>query len=495
MRSKLLVLTVLFSLLWTPAAAQVATSPTSATAAPDPAVSISATAAPDATDSTSAAAAPAGSFVASDPGVRGGDPGAGGSIPSLTNGQSYLFGVGKEDFGEAEGVADGLGPRFNLDSCFGCHAQPAAGGTSPAVNPQVAVATDFGANNDVPFFVTKNGPVREARFKYKSDGSRDGGVHALFVISGRVDDTGDASACRIKQENFKAQDKNDNLIFRIPTPVFGAGLIESIPDSAIYANQSAAPGKKAALGIGGKPNRIRLDQGTPNSNGNDGTIARFGWKAQNKSLLLFSGEAYNVEMGISNELFQTERDETPECQYAPAPNDTTAIDETSFAVTLSAIEKFSFFMRFLAPPAPSPDTPGGTASIQNGRMLFEKVGCALCHTPTLRTGNTPVAALSNQDVNLFSDLLLHNMGARLADDIIQGQAGPDEFRTAPLWGLGQRIFFLHDGRTTDLIQAIRAHRSPATANFVASEANAVVQNFNQLSEPEKQDLLNFLRSL
>jgi CxxC motif-containing protein (DUF1111 family) len=87
------------------------------------------------------------------------------------------------------------------------------------------------------------------------------------------------------------------------------------------------------------------------------------------------------------------------------------------------------------------------------------------------------------------------MGPGLADDIIQGEAGGDEFRTAPLWGLGQRIFFLHDGRTSDLLVAIRAHKSAGSNRFQASEANAVIDKFNQLNEAQKQDLLNFLRSL
>ena len=82
--------------------------------------------------------------------------------------------------------------------------------------------------------------------------------------------------------------------------------------------------------------------------------------------------------------------------------------------------------------------------------------------------------LAGKNVNLFSDLLVHNMGPGLADNVVQGSAGPDEFRTAPLWGVGQRIFFLHDGRTTDLIEAIRAHSSPADGQFRASEANGVV---------------------
>src|SRR5262249_12364902 len=152
-------------------------------------------------------------------------------------------------------------------------------------------------------------------------------------------------------------------------------------------------------------------------------------------------------------------------------------------------------MRFLAPPTPSPDTPGGAASIARGRTLFASVGCALCHSPTLQTGYSTVAALDNRPANLYSDLLLHNMAAALADDSVQGDAGPDEFRTAPLWGLGQRIFFLHDGRTTDLLDAISAHASPPTSSFPASEANGVVDRFRALTSSQRQDILNFLRSL
>jgi CxxC motif-containing protein (DUF1111 family) len=156
---------------------------------------------------------------------------------------------------------------------------------------------------------------------------------------------------------------------------------------------------------------------------------------------------------------------------------------------LSSIEKFAFFMRLLAPPAPSADKPGGNASIANGKALFGTVGCVLCHTPTLRTGNAAVAALRNQDVNLYSDLLVHDMGAGLADGITQGQAGPREFRTAPLWGLGQRLFFLHDGRTSDLRLAVLAHAS------LGSEANGTVLRYTRLADGDQQDLLNFLRSL
>src|SRR5439155_17807826 len=141
-------------------------------------------------------------------------------------------------------------------------------------------------------------------------------------------------------------------------------LIEQVSDGTILANQAANATQKKSLGIRGRPNIVLAGgavSGQPNRNGNDGTLARFGWKAQNKSLLLFSGEAYNVEMGITNELFQTERDETPTCQFTTGPNTVTNTTGATPQETISAIEKFTFFMRFLAPPAPSPDTPGGAA--------------------------------------------------------------------------------------------------------------------------------------
>jgi CxxC motif-containing protein (DUF1111 family) len=426
--------------------------------------------------------------TARDPGVRGGAAGAGNAIPGLTAGQSAFFAAGLEDFAEAEGVADGLGPRMNLDSCQGCHAQPATGGTSPAVNPQVAFAHKDHGTDSVPSFISANGPVREARFVKNADGSPDGGVHALFTITGRTGATG----CHLSQPNFATQVANKNVIFRIPTPTFGLGLVEQISDATIIANQAASASQAQSLGINGKPNLVI---GETNNNGNDGTIARFGWKAQNKSLLLFSGEAYNVEMGISNEMFQTERDETVTCQFATVPNDVTNTGEAAPLDVISGIEKFSFFMRFLAPPTPSLDSPGGSHSIARGRTQFTSIGCAVCHTPTLTTKNATVAALRNKPVNLFSDLLVHDMGPGLADGVSQGQAGPREFRSAPLWGLGKRIFFLHDGRTSDLVDAIQAHKSGSTSGGDASEANQVVRNFNDLFESQKQDVLNFLRSL
>jgi CxxC motif-containing protein (DUF1111 family) len=355
-----------------------------------------------------------------------------------------------------------------------------------------------GAPNTIPWFITASGPIREARFK-KSNGAPDGNVHALFVIAGRSD----APGCNIAQFDFlpagnplTGQAGNPNIIFRIPTPVFGAGLIEAIPDSAILANQQANTPQKAALGISGHPNAIL--SGNVNRSANDGTITRFGWKAQNKSLLLFASEAYNVEMGISNQLFPQERDETPSCVFTATPNDTLnfttpATSATSNPAVISDIEAFANFMRMLAPPAPAPDTP----AIANGRATFTRIGCSHCHTPSLTTGKmiasgsstTPSAALSNQTAHLWSDLVVHHMGIGLADGITQGGAGPDEFRTAPLWGVGQRIFFLHDGRTSNLVEAIRAHKSKG------SEANKVINQFDKLTTQDQQQIIDFLRAL
>src|SRR6516164_11455635 len=237
-----------------------------------------------------------------DPGVRGGPPAAGGPLNGLTADETAFFQDGQARFAEIEvvqgGSNNGLGLRFNSNQCLSCHAQPAMGGTSPAKNPLAGVAQLNGAKNTVPWFIAPNGPVREARFK-KSNGVSDGSVHDIFVITGRSD----APGCNIAQPDFlpagnalTGQGGNPNIIFRIPTPVFGAGLIEAIPDSAILANLQTNATDRSALGISGHPNAIL--SGNVNRSANDGTITRFGWKAQNKSLLMFSAEAYNVEMGI-----------------------------------------------------------------------------------------------------------------------------------------------------------------------------------------------------
>ena len=432
-----------------------------------------------------------------DPGPRAGAAGAGGMLPGLGNKEQQTFTQGQGQFNEVQsvtgsisGTEPGLGPRFNLNSCAGCHFQPAVGGSSPANNPQVAMASlnrVTGQNNTVPFFVLPNGPVREARFKFVDAGThliRDGGVHDVFTITGRTD----APGCTISQPNFDAANTDNNLIFRIPTPTFGAGLIEAITDTAILVNKGLNASAKTGFGISGHENR----------EGNAGTVTRFGWKAQNKSLVIFSGEAYNVEQGVTNELFQQERDETPGCLFNGTPEDHVSFAPGPIKDLIPDVNGFANFMRFLAAPTPVASFTGATAaSITHGQSLFTTfaadggtgLGCVLCHTQKLTTGTSPVPALTNKDAFLYSDLLVHHMGTDLADDILQGNAQADEFRTAPLWGLGQRIFFLHDGRTSSLIDAITAHKSNG------SEASTSVDRFNALGTTDKQDLLNFLRSL
>jgi CxxC motif-containing protein (DUF1111 family) len=472
------------------------------------------------------------STEAQDPGVRSDAVDAGQPLSSVASndnpGVLEFFQNGLARFQEIEtvqgGPNTGLGPRFNFNQCSGCHAQPAVGGSSPAAgvypnigaNPQTLVFNDAqqvaqaatinnvvpaqiasSQTNTLPPFILPNGPVREVRFPFffNSNGrpnlnAPDGGVHDLFTISGRPD----AGSCSLSQPNFAQALAANDIIFRIPTPLYGAGLIENISETTLLANQSA--NQNNAFGVAG----------TFNHNGNDGTITRFGWKAQNKSLLMFAGEAYNVEMGVTNELMPTERPSPDEeaagglplaCLLNPTPEDSTNFQvpansdpAAQNAQVPSDIVQFAMFMRLLAPPTPSTDLPGGATSIAQGNAIFTAIGCATCHTPTLTTSTSAfTGGLNNQPANLFSDLELHHMGQGLADNVSQGGAGGDQFRSAPLWGLGQRIFFLHDGRTANLVTAITQHASSG------SEANAVVHNFSQLSASQQQALLNFLRSL
>ena len=437
------------------------------------------------------------SFLAAqtDPGPRSGPTGAGGPYSSLNSSEQTAFSNAKATFAEVDSVSGtiagengrGLGPTFNGNSCAQCHAEPTVGGSSPGLaspqnpipNPQVALANLDGANNTAPPFITAGGPVREARFirvLNQRGTPPDGGVHDLYTIAGRSD----ASGCNLAQPDFNTQLASHNVIFRIPTPTFGLGLVEATLDSVLQSNLAANGRTKAALGIGGTLNR----------SGNDGTVTRFGWKAQNKSLVMFAGEAYNVEQGVSNELFPNERSAVPGCIFNGSAEDATNLlvngSSTGTANEMSSdMINFALFMRLSAPPAPAPFT----SSAQNGAKVFNAVGCALCHTPTLTTGPSRFTGMSNVSYNPYSDFALHHMGTGLADGIVQGGAGSDQFRTAPLWGVGQRLFFIHDGRTSDLLATIRAHSSNG------SEANAVISRFNSLSSSQIQDVLNFLRSL
>jgi CxxC motif-containing protein (DUF1111 family) len=357
----------------------------------------------------------------------------------------------------------------------------------------VADATADSATNTVPSFITLSGPVREARFVFFTDSSGNpipsspnGGVEDLYTIAGRVD-AGGCTAAVIQQPNFPSAVAHNNVIFRIPTPLFGSGFLENFDETTLLNFQAFEVGNPFGVA------------GTFNHNGNDGTISRFGWKAQNKSLEIFSGEAYNVEMGVSNELFGQERP-LPEEDMAsglPAPCkiNATPEDHTNFAATPvktpSDAVQFAMFMRLLQPPKKEKAIPGGEISIKSGEVLFKQIGCDSCHTKSF--GSTPSSITPDlgapTSFGQWSDLEIHHMGTGLADNVSQGTAGGDQFRTAPLWGLGQRIFFLHDGRTSDLVAVVAAHFS------TGSEANTTKLNFDALTTPQKQDIINFLRSL
>jgi len=462
----------------------------------------------------------AGAWAQKDPGPRPGPAGGGGAYPTLNANEQNFFNQALLRFQEVNSVSgtiepgNGLGPTFNGNSCAMCHAQPAIGGAGPGMtspqnpvpNPQVALATLDGGTNSVPGFITANGPVREARFIRKPDGSPDGGVHGLYTIAGRSD----APGCTLGQPDFAHEVARNNVIFRIPTTLFGLGLVENTPDATLRTNLDATQAARSQLGIGG----------SFNTSGNDGTITRFGWKAQNKSLLVFAGEAYNVEQGVSTELFPNERSAVPGCVFNATPEDSSNIlngnpASPNFGTSIGTVsemladfENFAAFMRLSAPAAPAPSTP----STQNGASLFSKVGCALCHSPSLTTADSVFTGMGGVTYQPYSDFALHHMGPGLADGINQGAAGPDQFRTAPLWGIGQRLFFLHDGRTSDLLQAINDHSSDHSSSDhgssvdcrsdrrsdqrnCGSEANGVIRNFKMLSPSQIQDILNFLRSL
>jgi hypothetical protein len=474
---------------------------------------------------------------ATDPGVRGGAPGAGGPVAGLTSAQQTYVTAAQARFSVIETVSSGLGPGFNDLSCATCHSSPATGGSSGTTNPQVTDGKAMGATNVIPSFITANGPIREARFVRLPNGQPDGSVHNLFSIQGRSD----APGCVFPQPNFAAQLANNNVIFRIPINTFGDGLVEGIPDLNLENAFNAQASKNASLGI----------SGTFNRNGNTANIARFGWKAQNASLYMFAGEAYNVEEGVTNDLFPNKRNASAmpnitasaaanaACIPNALPEDTTSsVDNfsppsASLPSDLNSdVVNFTIFMRTLAAPTPavpftssstaSTSTPTSTqvtaatassaiaaaastsssstftpsvASVQAGFQTFNNIGCSGCHIVSQTTTNIlPLdvninPATSNLAINTFSDYAVHSMGTGLADGVSQGTANGNQFRTAPLWGVGQRVFFLHDGRTNNLLTAIQQHASSG------SEANQVINAFNMLSTTQQQNILNFLRDL
>jgi CxxC motif-containing protein (DUF1111 family) len=423
--------------------------------------------------------------TATDPGPRPLPANAGGFLGTLSVNEQQIEPSITAEFDRVHDVIvtspvdGGLGPRFNSNSCASCHSYPAVGGSSPPSNPLFSVYNYNGASNTMPSFESSTGPIVEARF-INQPGTTipDGTVHQLFTVVGRTD----AKGCSISQPDFVTAQSTGNLVLRQVPPTYGDGLIEVIRNSAIVNNMNANQTQKKALGI----------TGHPNYSGNDGSIMRFGWKAQVRSTLLMSANQYNVEMGVTNDVFPNEMDQTVGCVFNPVPetvtNFTPGILTEMFPGDYSRSE---YFIQWLAPPTPA----AATSSTKNGKVQLTNAGCVYCHSTSFITPATSRPGLTSITINLYSDLIVHHMGPGLADGLPQGSAGPDEFRTAPLWGIGQRLWFMHDGRTSNIVTAIEDHYSVGNSTYVSSEANQSVTNFNNLSSKNQQDLVNFLRSL
>ena len=367
--------------------------------------------------------------------VLPGDP-----LPGLSPVELEEFRLGLEDFLEVENAGEGLGPAYNNTSCAGCHNVPAIGGIAPMTTTRAGIRESDGTFRDIE-------PGRGSLFQ-------------IFSIP--------THACQSvipPEANVIAK--------RVPIPLFGAGLIEAIPDATIET--LADPDDLDRDGVSGRaPLVVDLLTGASR-------VGRFGWKSQRATLLDFGADAYRNEMGITNDLFPEElvfrlsAGQLALCDEAPDPED---VVEPSTG--RRGIDNFEAFMRLLAPPPRGPRTPAVSA----GRRVFDAIGCAACHVPALVTGPSSNPLFNRQPVPLFSDLLLHDVGT--GDGIGQAGAGPEEIRTPPLWGLRFRRPLLHDGSAATAVEAIRRH---------ANEAAPAREGFERLGATDRGVLAAFLDSL
>ncbi len=368
---------------------------------------------------------------------------AGQPLPGITPADFERFRVGLDDFAEVETAEDGLGPAFNGASCAVCHSVPAIGG--------------FGLVSEVRAGIRDASGFRPVRAIDGSDGD------TLFQLFSTPNHT--CQPTLPLEVNVVAR--------RIPIPVFGAGLVEAIPDDAIEAQ--ADPGDRDRDGISGRAALVR-DLVTGQIR-----VGRFGWKAQHATLKAFSADAYRGEMGITNEILPTELavgiadDKLRVCDPIPDPEDV-----PDPRTGLSALDNFEAFMKFLAPPPR--DVSSG--AVMEGERVFAAIGCATCHTPQFVTGPSANPLFDRRPVRLFSDLLLHDVGT--GDGIGQEAAQPNEIRTPALWGLRFRGILLHDGSAATVDDAIARH---------AGEAEAARVRHERLSETQRAALRAFLLSL
>ncbi|NNE44677.1 MAG: thiol oxidoreductase, partial [Gemmatimonadetes bacterium] len=267
---------------------------------------------------------------------------------------------------------------------------------------------------------------------------------------------------------------------RLPPPVFGVGLIENIPVATILSREDV--NDDDADGISGRAHWVTPADFVPAheiGGGPGPQLGRFSRKAQVSSLIQQVTEAYHQDMGITSDFLPVENPNPQAGGFAAG--DVVADPEIPASIVLETV----VYVRLLAPPETAVSTP----LIEEGRALFNQIGCADCHTPVMQTAAGPIPALSEVDVHLYSDLLLHDMGPDLADGRTDGDASGSEWRTAPLWGmriagdfLAGEVPLLHDGRTTDLHEAIVFHGGEAAASrdgylALTSEQEAAVREF------------------
>ena len=365
--------------------------------------------------------------------------GFGAPVPGLNITLSADFVDGQDEFKIVRTPQTGLGPIYNNVSCDACHNRPTVGGWG------TITTTRFGRT-------AKNGTFDPLT---KLDGSL---LHAYTTIAALQETLPSVANTTAK---------------RLTTPLYGAGLIDAIPDATIEANQTIPK----PPGIAGRVAMVAdVTAGVDR-------VGRFGWKAQHASIVVFVGDAFNSEMGMTNEVYPTPHapDGNTELFDELAP-DPTGIKDTVDPVTgLSGVQMLDRYLLALAPPGRGP----ATAHSARGEQVFSTISCAACHIPSMQTGPSPIAALSNQNVPLFSDLLIHDMGS-LGDGIAQGDAGPAEMRTSPLWGLRTRTLFLHDGRAVTLNQAILDHDGEAAGSAEA---------YRKLDGADREALMEFLNTL
>jgi len=349
-----------------------------------------------------------------------------------------LFRAGLDDFTEVESADDGLGPAFNGTSCAVCHSVPAIGGISTMTEVRAGYRDEDGKFHEL------NG----------------GTLFHLFSIPNH--------RCQVT-----IPEEANVIARRAPLPVFGDGLIEAIADETIAAN--ADPGDSNGDGISGRVGWVNtLEDGRRRA-------GRFGWKAQQATLLSFSADAYRNEMGITNELLPNEFAIGIDAETMKECSPKTGLEDVRDRRTgLRGIDNFANFMRFLAPLDRGPVTE----AVRKGEALFASVGCAACHTPAMTTAANPHPLFDRKIVALYSDLLLHDIGS--GDGIEQASAEAGEIRTPPLWGLRFRRPLMHDGASATVGDAIIRH---------AGEARDVAERFQNLSDMQKTDLLAFLGSL